>query len=54
MKIFFVMEYTGRNSKKSHNMVKEELWYLLSATLSLTHENRDESTELTELINIYK
>ena len=48
------MEYTSRNSEKLHNMVKEELWYLLSTKLSLTHENRDESTELTKLINTDK
>ena len=48
------MEYTSRNSKKSHNMVKEKLGYLLSTKLSLTHENRDESIELTKLINTDK
>ena len=45
------MEYTSRNSEKSHNIVKEELGYLLSTKLFLTHENRDESTELTKLVN---
>ena len=48
------MEYTSKNSKKSHNMVEEELGYLLSTKLSLTHENRDELTELTKLINTDK
>ena len=41
-----IIEYTGRHSKQSHNMVKEEFRYLLSTKLSLPHENMDESTEL--------
>ena len=48
------MEYTSRNSKKSHNMAKEELRYLLSAELSLTHENKDELIGLTKLVNTDK
>ena len=49
-----VIEYTSRNSKKLHNMIKEELGYLLSTKLPLTHENRNEPTEPTKLINIDK
>ena len=42
------------NSEKSHNMVKEELYYLLITKLSLPHVNRDELTDYTDLIDFTK